>query len=61
MSIAFPQVMTAHASSHFSSRIFQKVGFHEVFCQSFMEYKEGGEVVFPTAETHTHARLYVKA
>ena len=55
------QVITGHASSHFSSRIFQKVGFTEVFCQRFVDYKVEGRVVFPTTEPHTHARLYVRA
>merc|ERR1739838_470499 len=55
------KVITGHASSHFSSKIFQKLGFQEVFCQQFAEYKVDGEVVFPTTEPHTHARLYIRA
>jgi len=54
------KVITAHASSHFSGKIFQKVGFQEVFCQAYSDYKVEGGIVFPTSEPHTHARLYVR-
>ena len=53
------QVFTGTATSHFSGRIFQKLGFQEISAQSFDEYKVDGEVVFLTSDPHTHARQFV--
>jgi len=54
-------VFTTTATSHFSGRIFEKLGFHEVSSQRYEEYKVEGEVVFRTTEPHTHAREFVKS
>lgn len=54
-------VLTGTATSHFSGRIFQKLGFHEVSAQSYEEYRVDGEVVFKTAAPHTHARQFVRS
>ena len=54
------QVVTAIATSHYSGRIFQKLGFSCLQETAYTEYKVGGEVVFPTAEPHTHVRLFIK-
>jgi len=53
------KVFTGTATSHFSGRIFQKLGFQEISAQSFDEYKVDGEVVFLTSDPHTHARQFV--
>jgi len=53
-------VLTTTATSHFSSRIFMKLGFKEVMMTSYEDYKVDGEVVFKTSEPHTHARKYVR-
>lgn len=54
-------VFTTTATSAFSSRIFEKLGFQEVSVQAYEEYKVEGEVVFPTTEPHTHARQFVRS
>jgi len=33
-------------SSHYSARVMEKLGFHEVFRMQFADYKPQGEVVF---------------
>ena len=53
-------MVTAIATSHYSGRIFQKLGFSCLQETAYTEYKVGGEVVFPTAEPHTHVRLFIK-
>jgi len=55
------RVLTGTATSHFSGRIFQKLGFQEVSAQRYDEYQVDGEVVFKTTEPHTHARQFVKS
>ena len=55
------QVVIVHASSHFSSQIFRKVGFKEVFSLPFREYQVEGEVVFKTTPPHSQATLFVKS
>ena len=55
------QVLTGTATSHFSGRIFQKLGFHEVSAQSYDEYRVDGEVIFKTTAPHTHARQFVRS
>jgi len=55
------RVLTTTATSHFSGRIFQKLGFQEISTKSYTDYLVGGEVVFNTTEPHTHARQYVKS
>lgn len=54
-------VFTGTATSHFSGRIFQKLGFHEVSAQSYDEYRVDGEVIFKTTAPHTHARQFVRS
>ena len=58
--LLFTKVLTTTATSHFSSRIFMKLGFKEVMITSYEDYKIDGEVVFKTSEPHTHARKYVR-
>lgn len=55
------KVFTTTATSAFSSRIFEKLGFQEVGVQKYEEYKVEGEVVFPTTEPHSHARQFVRS
>ena len=57
----FSQVFTGTATSHFSGRIFQKLGFHEVSAMRYEEYRVDGEVIFKTTAPHTHARQFVRS
>ena len=54
------KVVTVHASSYFSSRIFINNDFRPIFSQKFEDYKIKGDVIFPTEEPHTMATLFVK-
>ena len=54
------RTVRAHASSHFSARIFSRLGFREVATQRFRDYTVDGKVVFPTADPHTHSKMFVK-
>ncbi|KAH8284584.1 hypothetical protein KR018_004943 [Drosophila ironensis] len=47
-------------SSHYSARVMEKLGFHEVFNMQFADYKPHGEVVFKPALPHVGVRIMVK-
>ncbi|ALC40789.1 Dat, partial [Drosophila busckii] len=47
-------------SSHYSARVMEKLGFHEVFEMKFADYKPQGEVVFKPAQPHVGVRILVK-
>ncbi|KAH8401917.1 hypothetical protein KR009_008700 [Drosophila setifemur] len=47
-------------SSHYSARVMEKLGFHDVYCMQFADYKPQGEVVFKPALPHVGVRIMVK-
>ncbi|EDW53938.1 GM18311 [Drosophila sechellia] len=47
-------------SSHYSARVMEKLGFHEVFSMQFADYKPEGEVVFKPAAPHVGMRVMAK-
>ncbi|XP_030563113.1 dopamine N-acetyltransferase isoform X1 [Drosophila novamexicana] len=47
-------------SSHYSARVMEKLGFHEVFKLNYADYKPQGAVVFKPALPHVAARVLVK-
>ncbi|XP_011191301.1 arylalkylamine N-acetyltransferase 1 isoform X1 [Zeugodacus cucurbitae] len=53
-------VMHVLCSSHYSARVMEKLGFHEVYSLNYSDYKVNGEVVFTPAEPHVAARILVK-
>ncbi|XP_054736531.1 arylalkylamine N-acetyltransferase 1 [Anastrepha obliqua] len=53
-------VMHVLCSSHYSARVMEKLGFHEVYKINYADYKVNGEVVFKPAEPHVAARILVK-
>lgn len=61
-SVEFPtQVIATIATSHYSSKIFAKMGFKEVHSVNYADYLVDGELVFPPKDPHTQAKLFVKA
>merc|ERR1719348_1162222 len=54
------KVITTIATSHYSGKIFQKLGFKLLNEISYDEYKVDGVVVFPPSEPHTHVKLFLK-
>ena len=54
------KALTSIATSHYSGKIFQKLGFDLVQKTSYDEYKVDGKIVFPTEQPHSHARLFLK-
>lgn len=55
------KVITTIATSHYSSKIFAKMGFKEVHSVNYADYLVDGELVFPPKDPHTQAKLFVKA
>lgn len=53
-------VMHVLCSSHYSARVMEKLGFHEVYRLNYADYKVNNEVVFVPAEPHSTARVLVK-
>lgn len=53
-------VMHALCSSHFSARLLEKLGFHEVYSLPYEKYAVNGEVVFKPPKPHLAARVLVK-
>ncbi|XP_018782683.1 PREDICTED: dopamine N-acetyltransferase isoform X2 [Bactrocera latifrons] len=53
-------VMHVLCSSHYSARVMEKLGFHEVYRLNYSDYKVNDEVVFTPAEPHVAARILVK-
>ncbi|EDW35641.1 GL17369 [Drosophila persimilis] len=47
-------------SSHYSARVMEKLGFHEVFSMQFSEYQPNGKVVFKPAHPHVGMRIMAK-
>ena len=54
------QVITGIATSHYSGKIFQKLGFNLLTETSYDDYRVDGVVVFPPTEPHTHVKLFLK-
>ena len=54
------KALTSIATSHYSGKIFQKLGFDVVQETTYDQYKVDGEIVFPTDQPHSHARLFLK-
>ena len=48
------------ATSHFSGKIFLKLGYDLVTETPYSEYKIDGNIVFPTSGPHTHVKLLLK-
>lgn len=53
-------LMHVLCSSHYSARVMEKLGFHEVYRLNYSDYKVNDEVVFTPAEPHVAARILVK-
>ncbi|XP_023290983.2 arylalkylamine N-acetyltransferase 1 isoform X1 [Lucilia cuprina] len=53
-------VMHVLCSSHYSARVMEKLGFHEVYRLNYADYKVDNEVVFAPGEPHLTARILVK-
>lgn len=53
-------VMHVLCSSHYSARVMEKLGFHEVYRLNYADYKVNDEVVFAPGEPHLSARILVK-
>ncbi|XP_030379357.1 dopamine N-acetyltransferase isoform X2 [Scaptodrosophila lebanonensis] len=47
-------------SSHYSARVMEKLGFHEVYNMNYADYKPEGEVIFKPALPHVGVRILVK-
>ncbi|EDW02289.1 arylalkylamine N-acetyltransferase 1 [Drosophila grimshawi] len=47
-------------SSHYSARVMEKLGFHEVYQLKYADYKPDGVVVFKPAEPHVRVSMLVK-
>ncbi|XP_017005576.2 arylalkylamine N-acetyltransferase 1 isoform X1 [Drosophila takahashii] len=47
-------------SSHYSARVMEKLGFHQVFNMPFADYKPQGEVVFKPAAPHVGIQVMAK-
>lgn len=53
-------VMHVLCSSHYSARVMEKMGFHEVYSLPYADYKVDGKAVLAPAEPHVAARILVK-
>ena len=53
------QVQASVATSHYSGRIFQKIGFTEARSVEYRSYEVDNKVVFPTEDPHDKAVYYV--
>ncbi|XP_013104210.1 arylalkylamine N-acetyltransferase 1 isoform X2 [Stomoxys calcitrans] len=53
-------VMHVMCSSHYSARVMEKQGFHEVYRLNYADYKVNGEVVLKPAPPHLACRILVK-
>ncbi|XP_067629663.1 arylalkylamine N-acetyltransferase 1 isoform X2 [Eurosta solidaginis] len=53
-------VMHVLCSSHYSARVMEKLGFHEVYRLNYADYKVNGEAVLRPAEPHVAVRSLVK-
>lgn len=53
-------VMHVLCTSHYSARVMEKLGFHEVYKLPFENFKIDGEVVFRPAKPHVAARILAK-
>ncbi|XP_039484037.1 arylalkylamine N-acetyltransferase 1 isoform X1 [Drosophila santomea] len=47
-------------SSHYSARVMEKLGFHEVYRMQFADYKPEGEVIFKPAAPHVGIQVMAK-
>ena len=54
------KVFTTSATSHFSARIFEKLGFTTFKECKYEDYKVEGKIIFPTAPPHTSAKQLIK-
>ncbi|KAM7360539.1 speck isoform 2-T2 [Cochliomyia hominivorax] len=53
-------VMHVLCSSHYSARVMEKLGFHEVYRLNYADYKVDNKIVFAPSEPHLRARILVK-
>ncbi|KAL9899788.1 speck isoform 1-T1 [Glossina fuscipes fuscipes] len=53
-------VMHVLCTSHYSARVLEKLGFHEVYRLNYNDYKVNDEVVLKPSEPHVAARILVK-
>ncbi|XP_055838049.1 arylalkylamine N-acetyltransferase 1 isoform X2 [Episyrphus balteatus] len=53
-------VMHVLCTSHYSARVMEKLGFHEVYKLPFENFKMNGEVVLRPAKPHVAARILAK-
>lgn len=53
-------VMHVLCSSHYSARVMEKLGFHEVYRLNYSDYKVNNEVVLKPEAPHVAARVLVK-
>lgn len=53
-------VMHVLCSSHFSARVMEKLGFHEVYKLPYENFKVNGEVLLRPAKPHVAARILAK-
>ena len=55
------KVITGTATSHYSARIFSKLGFTTLKECLYEDYKvEDGQVIFPPSHPHTSAKQFIK-
>jgi len=55
------KVISTTATSHYSAKIFAKMGFKEVRSENYVDYRVDGEALFPPKEPHTQAKFFIKA
>lgn len=53
-------VMHVLCSSHYSARVMEKLGFHEVYSLNYTDYKLNGKVALSPAKPHVASRILVK-
>lgn len=53
-------VMHVLCTSHYSARVLEKLGFHEVYRLNYNDYKVNDEVVLKPSAPHVAARILVK-
>lgn len=53
-------VMHVLCSSHYSARVMEKLGFHEVYRLNYSDYKIDDKVVLEPEQPHVAARILVK-
>ncbi|XP_075148438.1 speck isoform X2 [Haematobia irritans] len=53
-------VMHVMCSSHYSARVMEKLGFHEVYRLNYADYKVNGEVMLKPDPPHVACRILVK-